>query len=517
MISRKFLFIFFSALIISGVSFVTFFYWNNLRGILPVVSGPTGDIAGSIEANEVPLNLPEGFSISIFAKNLINPRVMMYGPDGNLWVSILSEGKIISLKDADGDGKAETHLVVAENLNRPHGMAMRCSEKCEVYIAESDQVAVYDFDGKTSKLVNKRKIISLPGGGSHFTRTIMFMPAPDDNRLLVSVGSSCNVCNESDPQRAKILSMNADGSDVKEFARGLRNSVFMAIHPVNGKIWATEMGRDLLGDNLPSDEINILEEGGNYGWPVCYGKNIHDTEFDKNTYIRNPCMEPFEKPSHIDIPAHSAPLGLAFIPEEGWPQEYWYNALVAYHGSWNRSIPTGYKIVRYRLDQNGNYLGEEDFITGWLKDGKTLGRPADILVQPGGTIFISDDTAGVIYKVSYQRPDYSKMDVSNLIHPAAPKNNELVRSPLIVSGEARGLWFFEASFPVKLLDATGKEIVVKPAQAKSDWMTENFVPYEAVLEFKAPATETGFLVLKKDNPSGLPENERELRIPVRFR
>lgn len=517
MVSRKNILLFISALIISGAVFAAIFFWDNLRGILPAVSGPSGDIAASIEANEVPLNLPDGFSISIFAKDLTDPRVMMYGPDGNLLVSIPSEGKIISLKDGDGDGKAETHLVVAENLNKPHGLAMRCSEDCKIYVAETDQVAVYDFDSKNSKLINKKKLLDLPGGGNHFTRTIMFLPSPNDSRLLISVGSSCNVCNESDPQRAKILSMNADGSDVKEFAKGLRNSVFMAIQPVDGKIWATEMGRDLLGDNLPPDEINILEEGGNYGWPVCYGKNIHDTEFDKNIYIRNPCMEPFEKPSHIDIPAHSAPLGLAFIPEEGWPQEYWYNALVAYHGSWNRSVPDGYKVVRYRLNYKGDYIGEEDFITGWLKDGKASGRPADILVQPGGTIFISDDKAGVIYRVSYRQPDYSNLDVSDLIRPATPKNNELIKSPLIVRGEARGTWFFEASFPVKLLDANGKEITVKPAQTKSDWMTSNFVPYEAVLEFRAPAMDTGFLVLKKDNPSGLPENDRELRIPVRFR
>lgn len=504
-------------LLVIGVIWLANFYKVQLSGIWPAVGGLSGDIVESIDTGEIPLKLPEGFSISVFAKDLVNPRVLMYGPDGNLWVSVPSEGKIISLKDADGDGKAEARLIVAENLNQPHGITTRCTEKCEVYVAETNQVAVYDFDGKSSKLINKKKIIDLPAGGNHITRSLMFLPAPDDNRLLVSVGSSCNVCNEEDSRRAKILSMNADGSDVQEFARGVRNSVFMAIHPVNGKIWATEMGRDLLGDNLPPDEINILENGGNYGWPTCYGKNIHDTEFDKNTYIRNPCMEPFEKPSHVDIPAHSAPLGLAFIPEEGWPQEYWYNALVAYHGSWNRSVPTGYKVVRYKFDYEGNYAGSEDFITGWLKDGKALGRPADILIHPGGTIFISDDAAGVVYKVSYQRPDYSKEDVSDLIRVDLPKNNETIKSPLKVSGEARGFWYFEASFPAMLLDANGKELAIKPAQAKGEWMTENFVPFEVSLEFSRPDTENGFLVLQKDNPSGLPENDRELRIPIRFR
>ncbi len=258
-------------------------------------------------------------------------------------------------------------------------------------------MAVYDYVGL--KATNKRKIIDLPSGGGHYTRTILFMPPPDQSKLLISVGSSCNVCNEEDWRRAKILASNADGYDLGLFASGLRNSVFMAIHPVTGQIWATEMGRDYLGDELPPDEINVIEEGKDYGWPLCYGKNIHDTDFNKNTVT--PCKEPIMRASYIDIPAHSAPLGLAFFPGDGWPKEYRGNLLVAYHGSWNRSEPTGYKIVRYRLDNMGKHLGNEDFITGWLtKDNKAYGRPVDILIRPDGAIFISDDKAGLIYKVT---------------------------------------------------------------------------------------------------------------------
>ena len=162
-------------------------------------------------------------------------------------------------------------------------------------------------------------------------------------------------------------------------------------------MWATEMGRDLLGDNIPPDEINIIQEGGWYGWPWFYGKNIEDHSWTTGIPIYA-----FESiPSHIDLQAHSAPLGLAFVPEEGWPKGYWYNLFVSYHGSWNRSVPTGYKVVRIKLDSKGNYLGTEDFITGWLTSSGVLGRPVDILVQPGGTMYISDDKAGVIYKVVY--------------------------------------------------------------------------------------------------------------------
>ena len=493
------------------------FYFRELRGIGPALKPPSGDIAEELDSGQLPLQLPTGFSISIFAADLPGPRVLAWGPDGHLMVSAPSVGKVFSLPDQNNDGRADEIIVIAEGLNRPHGLAVRCTDRCELYIAETDQVAVYEFDALNRKAINKRKIFDLPGGGNHFSRTIMFMPSPEEHRLLTSVGSSCNVCDEEDWRRAKVLVSNADGSDLKVFASGLRNAVFMAIHPVTGKIWATEMGRDLLGDDIPPDEINILEEEKFYGWPTCYGKNIHDTNFDKNVYFRNPCMEPFEIPSYIDIQAHSAPLGIAFIPEEGWPQEYWYNALVAYHGSWNRSVPTGYKIVRYKLDYNGNYIGEEDFISGWLKNGEVSGRPVDVLVQPGGVIYISDDKAGVIYRAAYQRPDFARMDVSELIRVSAPLPEDVMVSPLTVTGEARGFWFFEASFPVKLLDENGKQIAIGIAEAQKEWMTESFVPFKAELQFISPETERGTLVLERDNPSGLPEHDRALGIPIRFR
>lgn len=533
--------IFAAGLIIGGV-----FYWQHLRGIWPAVQKPPRDITEllppplpDMQENEdgvllpgenitdMPLSLPPGFSISIFAKGLGGPRVIVHAPDGGLLVSIPSEGKVVRVHDTDGDSIAESITTVASGLDRPHGLAWKCGDAgwpCTLYIAETDKVATYDY--RDGKAVNKKKIIDLPGGGGHFTRTIMFLPYPDHEKLLISVGSSCNVCNESDWRRAKVLVANADGSDLKEYVRGLRNAVFMAIHPVTGKVWATEMGRDLIGDNIPPDEINILEKGENYGWPVCFGKNVHDTFFDKNTYIRNPCMEPFETGSYIDLQAHSAPLGLAFFPEEGWPQEYWHNLLVAYHGSWNRSEPTGYKIMRFKLDAQGNYVGEENFISGWLvKDGLpsealakegALGRPVDILIQPGGIMYISDDKAGVIYRVAY-RGKQKLEDKSDLIRVTNIKQNDVVRSPLTVKGEARGNWYFEASFPVKLYDANGVELAVVPAQAEGEWMTTEFVPFEASFTFPPPATDAGTLVLEKDNPSGLPEYADQLVIPVRFR
>jgi glucose/arabinose dehydrogenase len=356
----------------------------------------------------LPLTPPPGFSISVFAKDLGNPRVIVQDPSGNLIVSLMAGGKVVALPDKNGDSKSDGTKILADNLTRPHGLAFRCPnpanwQQCELYVAESDKISVYNYDATNLTTTFKKKIIDLPSNGNHFSKTIMFLNEPANNRMLVAMGSDCNVCNEDDARRAAISVLNVDTGELTPYAKGLRNSVFMTTDPVFGKIYATEMGRDNLGDNLPPDEINIIEANKNYGWPICYGQNIHDADFDKNTYIRNPCAAPFVTPALIDIPAHSAPLGLAFIPEEGWPQDYWYNIIVAYHGSWNRSVKTGYKIIRIPAKVVNGQLefgAPEDFITGWLQpDGKVLGRPAGILTQPGGTMYIADDTNGMIYKV----------------------------------------------------------------------------------------------------------------------
>ena len=379
------------AVLMAAAAVAAFFYYKNLMGIWPSVSPPPEDIAEIVEKNQTPfpLKLPEGFSISIFAKGLSGARVMATDGMGNIWVSQTGEGKITMLEIEDGTVKNKSEIF--KNLKKPHGLAFDPQDSLVLYFAEEDKISkvrLYTED-------KPHKIADLPSGGGHFTRTLGFGP---DNRLYVSIGSSCNVCNEQDNRRAKIFSMNKDGGDFKEFARGLRNAVFFTWSYVDGKMWATEMGRDLLGDNIPPDEINIIQEGGWYGWPWFYGKNIEDHSW--TTGIPIYAFEPIS--SHIDLQAHSAPLGLAFVPEEGWPKGYWYNLFVSYHGSWNRSVPTGYKVVRIKLDSKGNYLGTEDFITGWLTSSGVLGRPVDILVQPGGTMYISDDKAGVIYRLKFE-------------------------------------------------------------------------------------------------------------------
>jgi glucose/arabinose dehydrogenase len=355
--------------------------------------------APAVNNTDLPLSLPDGFSISIYASNLGSPRAIAWDPNGVMLVSLTQAGKVVALPDGNGDGVADQQVTVAAGLNLPHGMAFRANGgSYQLYIAETDQVAVYDYDAGNLKATNKRKIIDLPGGGVHFTRTIMFRPPPDDNQLLISVGSDANVAIESDWRRAAILVADADGSNFRPFAAGLRNSVFMAVNPSTGAVWATENGRDLLGDDIPPDEINIIEDGNNYGWPNFYGKNVHDTTFDKKTYSGDPAAG--MTPSYIDIQAHSAPLGLSFFPLQGWPDAYAHDLLVCYHGSWNRTVPTGYKVVLFHLDENGNYLGNEDFISGWLRpDGNVVGRPVDVSIRDDGTMYITDDLAGLVYLV----------------------------------------------------------------------------------------------------------------------
>ncbi len=344
-----------------------------------------------INETDLPLEVPEDFEISFLTEDVPGARDISEKDNlGNVWVSQTSEGKI-SLLSLNEDQELENIDTVFEGLNQPHGLAIDPSDGLVLYFAETDavkKVRLYTED-------TPQKIADLPSGGGHSTRSLHFGP---DDKLYVSIGSSCNVCEEEDERRASIYRMNKDGSNFEKYAEGLRNSVFMATNPITGDIWATEMGRDNLGDNTPPDEINILKEGEDYGWPYCYGKNTRDDTFRPESGIN--CQD--TTPSHIDLQAHSAPLGLDFVPETGWPEDYWLDLIVAYHGSWNRTEPTGYKLAYFDLDDRGNLKNRQDFISGWLTEsGEKLGRPVDVEIFPGGIMLVSDDQRGAIYKIEY--------------------------------------------------------------------------------------------------------------------
>ncbi len=360
-------------------------------GIKPAVKSDTLD----------KIKLPPGFKIEVFADNLggspvsypgtnPGPRMMLF-KDNVLFVTITGQGRVVALPYKEGASKADETITFIDGLNNPHGIDYYDGW---FYIAEENRVIRVRSSGNGSVADrNSLEVLvnNLPTGG-HFTRTIKV----HNNSLYISIGSSCNVCYEQDERRAAITKCNLNGTNCSVFGRGLRNAVGFVFHPVTGEMYATENGRDYLGEDLPPDEINLVEEGKDYGWPICYGKNIHDTDFDKNVYIRNPCED--KTPSLIDLQAHSAPLGLAFYYGNRFPKEYQGNLFVAYHGSWNRRVPTGYKIVS--IDMNTSAVA--DFATGWLQGGNVLGRPVDIVVAKDGSLFVSDDNAGRIYRISYR-------------------------------------------------------------------------------------------------------------------
>ena len=338
------------------------------------------------------LKLPDGFHIAVFAQ-ADSARMMVFSPGGVLLVSEPDEGSVVALPDLKHTGKAGRSAVVVDSLTEPHGVAFYHGK---LYVAERDKVRSYDWDEANLRASNPKLLTDLPGRGGHATRTLLF----HKDKMYVSAGSSCNVCVEKDPRRATVMEFNPDGSGMKIFAKGLRNAVGMAVNPKTGTVWVTVNGRDNLGDDLPPEVINDLgQNGGDFGWPYCYGDRVPDSHFTKAGDDR--CKSVI--PPKVQIQAHSAPLGLAFNGGTAFPSEYRNNIFVALHGSWNRSVPTGAKVVRVKLDDKGQPVGgAQDFITGWQDaSGKRWGRPAGIVFGADGAMYVSDDHAGLIYRVTW--------------------------------------------------------------------------------------------------------------------
>ncbi len=328
------------------------------------------------------LYVQSGFNVNLFAEGLDGARTLALGPGGAVFVTLSNDGAIVRLVDADGDGVADARSTVLSGLSYPFGLAFRGDT---MYFAERTAVRRLNPGATTPVTL----IPNLPSGG-HDSRTIAFGP---DNRLYVAIGSSCNICDDALP-RAAVTRYNLDGSNPHTFATGLRNSVGLAFHPTTGELWANNNDRDNLSDDLPPEHLNILRDGRWYGWPQCYLPGDANPE-----YPGADCSG--VEPPALTFQAHSAPLGLAFYTGAMFPAEYQGDAFMTYHGSWNRSQPTGAKVVRVRV-QNGRPTAIEDFVTGWqLADGSRWGRPVGLLVMPDGALLVSDDDGGRIWRVSY--------------------------------------------------------------------------------------------------------------------
>lgn len=337
------------------------------------------------------LAVPEGFEIEEYVTGLDTPRFMALSPDNFLFVTIIGEGTVVGILDMHEITPPVKDKIglrtFAEDLKCPHGIAFYDGY---LYVGETNQIARYKYNGFHKKLGEKEIIVpDLPTKG-HFTRTVSF---GTDGKMYISIGSSCNVCIEEDKRRATVMRFNPDGTGGEIFASGLRNSVGLAWHPITQELWATDNGRDWLGDNLPPDEINIIRKDKDYGWPYCYGDKIADPQYDDPKRCAS-TIAPV-----VEIQAHSAPLGLTFYDGNMFPDEYKGDLFVAYHGSWNRSIPTGYKVVRIKM-KDGKPIGAEDFASGWMTATEKFGRPVDVLVGKNGELFVSDDLGGVIYKIT---------------------------------------------------------------------------------------------------------------------
>jgi len=367
-----------------------------LSAIAIVVASTAACAMSSSEAQDAlnsRLTLPSGFSISEYAK-VPGVRFMAVAPDGAVYASRPGAGEVVRLVDADRNGEAESQTVAVSGLNRPHGLAFHGGY---LFIANTDGVVRVRLGQNGAASGSPERVSSYSGGGSHWSRSIVFGP---DSGMYVAIGSTCNMCVEKSPDRAAVMRFDENGGNGRVFASGLRNAVGIAVNPVTKQIWVTQNERDNIEpdhEDLPPEEINILQDGGNYGWPYCYGDRVPSPDREFHDPAR--CQRTI--PPALAMQAHSAPLGITFLDRAtAFPPDWRGDAVVAFHGSWNRAVPTGAKVVRVRI-RDGKPVSYEDFITGWQgPNGRRWGRPVDVVVHPDGSLLISDDAAGAIYRVT---------------------------------------------------------------------------------------------------------------------
>jgi glucose/arabinose dehydrogenase len=332
--------------------------------------------------------LPEGYEISIVASGLGRPRFMAFDSASNLLVAAAEEGTVYRLPFADG--RLGDREALISGLQLPSSVAYYTAEEGPyLYIGEVHQVTRFAYD-PAGPLGDPEVVIpNLPTDGSHWTRTIAFGP---DGMLYLSVGSSCNICIEANPVRAAISRANPDGSNFEIIAAGLRNAVGITFQPRTDALWATVNERDAQGNEIPPDLVTIVRDGANYGWPDCLPP-------EATPQVPNADCSGITPPT-VAIQAHSAPLGLVFWEGDGVPEVFSGDLIVAQHGSWNRQPPAAPKLLRIDFE-DGSPVAASDFATGWQNEaGERWGRPAGVALAPDGSLIVSDDSAGLIYRIS---------------------------------------------------------------------------------------------------------------------
>ena len=358
------------------------------------VNVPLGE--GKVDADLLArrIVLPAGFDFAVYYADIANARIIRFTDGGELLVANPNLGRIMVLqRDDDGDGQADGKRLLIDGLNGPNGLDFY---KEWLYIAETDAIGRVPFDHQSGTLTGEyeRIVTDLPGGGNHWKKTLLFGP---DGLIYVTFGSSCNVCDEQDKRRAAMLRYRPDGSGEEILATGLRNSAGFDWSPLDGQIYATDNGRDMLGDDYPPCELNKIEPGKFYGWPYANGNNDPDPDMGEGKERDIAAATPIIH----GVRAHTAPLGIIFLRSRQLPEEYRGAALVALHGSWNRSEKDGYEVVSLHWDEAGQ-IEERPFMTGFLLDDEAIGRPAELTEGPDGSIYVADDYAGAIYRVSHR-------------------------------------------------------------------------------------------------------------------
>lgn len=338
------------------------------------------------------LRVPPGFKVALWAQDLPSARLMAPTVNGDLILSQPRGGLVVLLYgDRDGDGRSDGRQTLFAGLDRPNGVDLH---EGWLYVAEATRVSRVPFDAAARQVTGSLQplVTGLTADGAHWRKTAKVGP---DGLLYLGQGSTCNVCIEKDSRRATVMRFALDGSGGEIIATGTRNPYGFDWAPWDGALYATENSRDLLGDDIPADELNRIEPGGFYGWPYVHARAVVDPEFGRG---RESLIATARPPAH-EFRAHNAPLGVRFLRHSVRPAGYERVALVALHGSWNRSTPDGYKVVSLHFADDGR-IEERDFLSGFRGAAGLIGRPVDVAEAADGSIYVSDDYAGVIYRVS---------------------------------------------------------------------------------------------------------------------